>query len=902
MTRKLIFLIFLILLAFLFLMDYSANRFLDWLWFNSLDLTEVFWTPLLTGFFTKLILGLIFFLFLFFNLKSTGRAFMELNSDLNMTGRRHRIISTLLSLTLTVFLLSGVSYDWTMIQQAVHRTPVGTTDPIFGLDLSFYLFIYPLLHKLYLLTTSLIVLCFFAVAVSYLLARAYWYQENHFQLWPRARIHLTILGVCFLVAKAGGYWLNRFTLLFTENSLITGVDFTAHHVRIFGSNLLIGIALSAAALLVWSIFGKRYMKLLIAAGGLWLTVSFLVGAVPGLVENFYVKPNQYLVEERYIANHLKMTRFGYGLDRIKEKTFTPQTNGFPADITSDHPSLLNLRIWDYRPLLPVYNQLQTIRPYYTFHDIDIDRYKTADGQRQVMLAVREIDPAGLPPGANNWLNLHLTYTHGYGLVMNAVNEITPEGQPRFVVKDLPPKVDPAFPEVVLTRPEVYFGEVNQDYLVVKTKQAEFDYPLGDGNKTNTYQGKDGIPLRRLSIRTFLALKLRERNLLLSGYISKDSRLLLHRRIQDRVKKLAPFLGYDEDPYPVVADGQVYWLLDAYTSSSYLPYAKKHKHGFNYIRNSIKVVIDAYNGTVDFYLVDREDAIAQTWQKIYPRLIKDFDKMPTSLKKHIRYSERLFTIQRDMLLTYHLADPQAFYKKEDYWAVPTQIYDDQEELLEPYYITLNLPGEEKSEFVLMQPFTPRGKRNMVSWLAARCDGEHYGELILYNLPKDTNIYGPMQIEARIGQHPEITQLIAWWNQNQSRLIRGNLITIPLGNAFLYAEPFYIVSEQGQIPEVKKIILAYGERIVMGDTLEEALAALKDGTEGGSAGPPAGTKETPAQKEQLTTDEDSPGPNSAEGEVKPGLSAEDKKIIAEIEEKIRRQEGELQEIKELLKKLK
>lgn len=902
MTRKLIILISLILLAFLFLMGYSANRFLDWLWFNSLDLTEVFWTPLLTGFFTKLILGLIFFLFLFFNLKNTGKAFTELKSDLNMTGRRHQVISVLLSLVLTIFLLPGVSYDWTMIQQFVHRTLVGTVDPIFGLDLSFYLFVYPLLHKLYLLITSLIVLSFFAVAVSYLLARAYWYQEKRFHLWPRARIHLTILGVCFLVVKAGGYWLNRFTLLFTENSLITGVNFTAHRVRIFGSNLLIGIALLAAASLVWSIFDKRHVKLLIAASGLWLTVSFLAGAVPRLVENFYVKPNQYIVEERYIANHIKMTRFGYGLDRITEKPFTPQTSGVPAEIPPDHPSLINLRIWDYRPLLPVYNQLQTIRPYYTFHDIDIDRYETADGPRQVMLAVREIDPAGLPPGANNWLNLRLTYTHGYGLAMNPVNEITAEGQPRFVVKDLPPKIDPDFPEATVTRPEIYFGEVNQDYLVVKTKQAEFDYPLGDGNKASTYRGKDGIPLRRLSIRAFLALKLRERNLLLSGYISKDSRLLLYRRVQDRVKKLAPFLGYDEDPYPVVADGRLYWLFDAYTLSSYLPYAKKHEKGFNYIRNSIKVVIDAYNGTVDFYLVDREDAIAQTWQKIYPRLIKDFDKMPAPLKKHIRYSERLFTIQRDILLTYHLTDPQAFYKKEDYWSVPTQIYDDQEELLEPYYVTLNLPGEAKSEFVLMQPFTPRGKRNMVSWLAARCDGEHYGELILYNLPKDTNIYGPMQIEARIGQHPEITQLIAWWNQNQSRLIRGNLITIPLGDAFLYAEPFYIVSEQGQIPEVKKIILAYGERIVMGDTLEEALAALKDGAEGGPTDPSAGPEEPSAQKEQLTTDADSAGTSSAEEEVKQGLSAEDKKIIAEIEEKIRKQEAELREIKELLKKLK
>lgn len=902
MTRKLILLLILVLLVSSLLIGYSSNKLLDWLWFNSLDLTEVFWTPLLTGFFTKLILGLAFFLFLFCNLKITGKAFAELKSDLRITDRRHLVISALLSLVLTLFLVSGFSYDWAMIQQFINKTPVGTVDPIFGLDLGFYLFVYPLLHRLYLLISSLLILSLISVAVSYLLAQAYWYQEKHFQLWPRARIHLTILGALYLLAKTGGYYLNRFTLLFAENSLITGVDFTAHRVRIFGSNLLIVIALLSTLLLIWSIFDKRHVKLLIAACGLWLTVSFLARVVaPQVVENYYVKPNQFIVEEKYIANHIKMTRFGYGLERIREESFIPQTGGTLAGITSDHPSLLNLRIWDHRPLLPVYNQLQSIRPYYTFHDIDIDRYETADGQRQVMLAAREIDPTRLPPGANNWLNLHLTYTHGYGLAMSPVNEITPEGQPRFIVKDLPPKIDPDFSGATITRPEIYFGEVNHDYLVVKTKQAEFDYPLGEGNKTHIYQGKDGIPLHRLAVRALLAMKLRERNLILSGYITKNSRILLNRRIQERVRKLAPFLHYDEDPYLVVADGRLYWLLDAYTLSGYLPYAKKHANGFNYIRNSIKVVIDAYHGTVDFYLADQEDAIAKTWQKVFPRLIKDLDKMPTALRKHLRYSESLFTVQRDLLLTYHLTDPQAFYKKEDYWSVPTQIYDDQEELMEPYYITLNLPGEEESEFVLMQPFTPRGKRNMISWLAARCDGEHYGELILYNLPKDTNIYGPMQIEARIGQHPEITQLIAWWNQNQSRLIRGNLITIPLKNGFLYAEPFYIVSEQGQIPEVKKLILAYGERIAMGDSVEEALAELVGGAEGGPTNPLTGAEEALLPAVQPGTEGSSAKSKSTEEGDQPELSEEKKSILEEIEKKLEKSEADLQEIKRLLKKL-
>ncbi|HBR27999.1 MAG TPA: hypothetical protein DD789_01030, partial [Firmicutes bacterium] len=367
------------------------------------------------------------------------------------------------------------------------------------------------------------------------------------------------------------------------------------------------------------------------------------------------------------------------------------------------------------------------------------------------------------------------------------------------------------PDLNLTRPQIYFGEGPDSYAIVRTRENEFDYPGATGeNVTTTYEGRDGISLRRWPVRLLMAMELKDRNLILSGYIQDRSKILLHRNIQERIKKLAPFVTLDNDPYLVAAENRLFWLIDAYTTSRYLPYARRHQNGYNYLRNSVKIVVDAYHGSVDFYAVDPTDPVLQTWQKVFPKLFKPFSAMSASLQEHIRYPEALFAVQQDMLLSYHLTDPKAFYEQEDFWNLPTQIYARSEEALEPYYVTLVLPGKQQEEFLLMRPFTPKGKQNMIAWLAARCDPPHYGELLLYQLPKGTNTYGPMQIETRIGQHPEITELITLWSQNQSQLIRGNLLVIPLENTFLYAEPFYIQSAQGQMPEFKKIVLVWEDR--------------------------------------------------------------------------------------------
>ncbi len=825
MKKKVFISIILLFVAGIALFTFFSDQALDWLWYRSLGQTQVFWIPLLTTAFFRLTTGFFFFVFLFINLRQTRKAFSELSTGVDFTSGKHFLISALSALGLTFFLLPGFSLDWSIVQQFLHKTSYGEFDPIFNKDLGFYLFSYPLYQKVALSFLGLIILSFLSTALFYLLAQAYWTKDNKFQFWPRARIHLTLLGTLFFLVKAWDHHLSKFGLLYEEHSLLTGVNFTANYIKILGCNLLTITAIAAGIFFIWSIFNKRPYRLLLTGIGLWLGTSILFGLVlPPVVDSLLVKPNQFIVEEKYLDYHIQFTRLGFGLNRIKEEPYNIDQNADLKLVEDNHPSLENLRIWDWRPLLPTYNQLQSIRSYYAFRDLDIDRYSTSTGEKQVMIAARELDPEQI--GRYNWLNSHLTYTHGYGLAVNEISKANKGGQPLFIIKDLPPVVNPDFSELKLTRPEIYFGEGKKDYIIVRTKEKEFDYPLGTGKSiTTTYQGRDGISLRRPPIRLLFAAKLRESNLILSGYIQEKSKILLYRNIQERVTKLAPFLSLDSDPYLVVADGRLFWMIDAYTNSQYFPYSKKHQNGFNYIRNSVKIIVDAYHGTVDFYIIDENDPLIKTWEKVFPGLFKPFTAMPETLKKHIRYPEFLFSIQQDMLLNYHMTDPKSFYEKEDYWNLPTQIYDSSEEEVKPSYVTLLLPGKEQEEFLLMQTFTPHGKQNMIAWLVARCDQPNYGQLILYHLPKGTNTYGPMQVEARIGQNPQISEMISLWNQNQSRLIRGNLMVVPLENTILYAEPFYIVSEQGEIPELKKIVMVYRDQVVTGDSVKEAFAQLK-----------------------------------------------------------------------------
>jgi uncharacterized membrane protein (UPF0182 family) len=567
----------------------------------------------------------------------------------------------------------------------------------------------------------------------------------------------------------------------------------------------------------------------------------LSGLVPGLFRQFFVKPSELELERPYIEHNIALTRQAYNLDQIAAKPFTAEQKLTPEVLEANKATIENIRLWDWLPLSDTYAQLQEIRTYYKFHDLDVDRYWLDGSYQSVMLSARELRSSLLPPNAQTWVNRHVLFTHGNGAVMSPVTRKSAEGLPLFYLRNIPPVADVG-PKI--DEPRIYFGEQTDDYVIVKGSTPEFDYPKGKENAYAAYGGAGGIPIGGMATRMLFAYYFNDPNLVLSDYMTIDSRIMIRRNIQERVSTIAPFLRLDHDPYLVVSSGRMFWMQDAYTTNSYFPYAEPaHGLDLNYIRNSVKVVVDAYNGTVDFYLIDSGDAVAATYQRIFPSLFKPFTTMPPDLRKHVRYPEDLFLIQARLYQAYHMEAADVFYNREDLWQFPRQPGGDGTSVMTPYYIIMRLPGEPQAEFFLMLPMVPSRRDNMIAWLAARCDAPDYGKLIVYEFPKDKLVYGPFQIEARINQTTEISQQLTLWNQMGSRVIRGaNLLVIPIDNSILYVSPLYLRAEHGHLPELKRVIAAYGERVVMKETLAEALSALF--TESGSA-PVASsrTEETP-----------------------------------------------------------
>jgi uncharacterized membrane protein (UPF0182 family) len=588
----------------------------------------------------------------------------------------------------------------------------------------------------------------------------------------------------------------------------------------------------------------------------------LTVGIPLLVQQFVVKPNELAKESPYIAYNIDFTRQAYNLNNIKEVDFEVNNSLGSEDIKNHDVTIQNIRVWDERPLLQTYRQIQSIRLYYNFNNVDVDRYLIANQYRQVMLAARELVVDQLPPQAKTWVNRHLIYTHGYGLAMSPVNEVTAEGLPQLMIKDVPPAVDI---NLKLDRPEIYFGEKTTEYILVKTSTQEFDYPKGDKNVYTNYQGRGGVLINSFMKRMLFAIEFQDPQLLFTRYLTPESRIMFNRRIRSRVTAIAPFLAYDTDPYMVVSGGRLFWIQDAYTASNMYPYSKRSRTPFrkrelNYIRNSVKVIINAYDGHVAYYMIDTQDPILKTYAKIYPALFKPLDEMPADLKKHLRYPKDLFEIQVQTYAKYHMQDVQVFYNQEDLWEPPDEIYSDNRQMMKPYYIIIKLPHEAKEEFLLMLPYTPSKKDNMIGWLAARSDLPHYGKLLVYKLSKDKLVYGPMQIEARIDQQTDISRELSLWGQRGSRVIRGNLLAIPVSDSFIYVEPIYLEAEQepqreaqsvsaskaGQsrqqkpptkarkgitataaLPELKRIILALGNRVAMEEKLDLALSRVLGG---------------------------------------------------------------------------
>ena len=759
--------------------------------------------------------------------------------------------------------------QWMTALLYYNATSFGRIDPILGKDLSYYVFRLPWLKFLQGWFLWLVLLSVAGAALVYLASysadrltakvRIVGVRESWLRLSRPAERHLLVLGAIVLALIAWGYQLNIPDLLYSTAGAAYGASYTDIHARLPVMHLLTGIAALGAGILLAGIF-VRVRWLPFAVVGAWLLVAFLGGSIyPSLIQRLAVVPNELTREREYIDHTIEFTRAAFGLDDVLEVDFDVTEEAVPLDLDAYGATLKNIRLWDYRPLLRTYGQLQEIRLYYAFHDVDVDRYQLDDDYRQVTLVAREIAHDELPQTAQTWVNRHLVYTHGSGVVLSPVNEVLEEGLPDLWVRDIPPTS--RYPELALTRPEIYYGELTNDYVIVKTEEQELDYPSGDRNVYTTYEGTGGVLLDSFFKRVAYAMRLGSNQILLSGSITPESRLLWHRAIDERVQTVAPFLHYDPDPYLVILDGRLVWLLDAYTATDRYPYSEPIRTWFgsiNYIRNSVKVAMDAYDGTLTFYAIDPDDPVLATYVSIFPDLFRPVEEMDRGLVAHWRYPEGMFRIQAAKFQTFHMTDPQVFYNQEDLWNWAEEVVTGERLPMEPYYVNMRLPDELEPEFVLMMPYTPSTKQNMVAWLYARNDGAHYGELGVYKFPKQKLVYGPMQVESRIDQDPTISQQLSLWNQRGSQVIRGNLLVIPLDEAILYVEPIYLEAEASQLPELRRVIVAYGNRIAMEETLGEALARVMGAEPIGEQ--PQGTG--PVAEQPASTE---PSPPEVEGDV-------------------------------------
>ena len=817
-----------------------ASYYGDWLWFQNLGFGRVFLTELGAQTLVFLAAFGLFVVFAGFNLhyaRKWGRPTRGVRV-LHVQGQTPPLAAlfqgkhagrawAVLIAAFGVILGLGASGSWLTFLEFFHASRFGASEPIFGKDVGFYLFRLPLYELLLQWFFFGLILTVILVAISYFLDGAVGVSENRLYVAPRLNAHFQMLGGLFFLGFAATYRIKLYELLYSQSGVAYGASYSDVHAQIpaYWTMLLLSLAV---ALLLFLMPRLHKWKWALALIGLYAVVLVVFSNLyPALIEQYVVKPNELAKETPYIRNNIRFTRLGFGLNRAKEKPFTVRNTMSYADVKKNEATIHNIRLWDHRPLIQTYKQLQEIRLYYDFNSVDVDRYHLKGKYTQVAIAARELPPTQLPVRARTWVNMHLVYTHGYGVVMSPVNKFTPDGMPDFIMQDIPPRTST---KLHIARPEIYYGKETDGFAIVHSRTKEFDYPKGNQNVYASYQGTGGVQLSSLLRRLAYAIDLSDVNVLLSGYITPQSRLMLHREIADRVRSIAPFLAYDSDPYIVVgADGHLYWIQDAYTTSNMFPYSEpfsqnQYQRGVNYIRNSVKVVVDAYTGAVSYYVIDPADPVLRTYRKIFPTLFKPVSAMPAFLRSHLRYPMDLFLVQARMYATYHMTDPQVFYNREDLWSIPQEIYKNVQQSILPYYIIMRLPHSQHEEFILMLPLTPAKKDNMVAWMCARCDGDNYGQLVIYTLSKEKLIYGPMQIEARINQQPDISSELTLWGQQGSSVIRGNLLIIPIDHSFIYVEPIYLQSEQGEMPQLKRVIAVHNGRLAMGRNLDAALNAV------------------------------------------------------------------------------
>ncbi len=809
------------------------------LWMRQLGYAGIFWTLLSVKWGLFCVAFVVSFLYLWINFRLAERNSASFRAVTLTSGSAAgakiamRIPPALVKLgmgtaaAVAALFFALIFYgQWDTYLRFLHSGSFGLSDPLFGVDAGFYVFRLPFYELLQSSLSGLALIALLALSAYYAYFGLLGFgRGSKLQGWnAKAVPHLSILSF-FLVASWGwGFFLDHYQLLYSTQGVVYGAGYTADHVTRIAFWFMVCAAAALCALLALNIFRPRFRAIAIGFG-MYLAAYFLaVVLAPALFQRFMVQPNELARETPYLTHNIEFTRKAYSLDQIQETSYPALADLTPEVIARNQDTIQNIRLWDYRPLLQMYQQAQEIRLYYQFNGVDVDRYHLPDGYHQVMLSARELS-SELPAQAQTWVNEKLQFTHGYGLVMSFVSKTTGGGFPQYVLENIPP--ESAF-GLTVNQPAIYYGESMPGYRIVATGVKEFDYPKGNQNVYTSYQGTGGIPLDSPWKRLLFAWTQTDVNILFTSYLRPESKIQIWRNVQERVQQIAPFLRLDHDPYAVVSEGKQYWIQDAYTVSDHFPYSTPHAaafdSGLNYIRNSVKAVVDMYDGTVRFYVMDPNDPVLAVYRRAFPGVFKNLDTLSPDLKAHLRYPEDLFSIQADQYRTFHMTVPQVYYNREDLWVLPQENYAGTVAPMQPYYILMKLPGSDQLEYLLMTPFTPQKRNNMISWLAARCDFPEYGKMLFYELPKEKLIYGPMQIEAMIDQNTAIASQLTLWDQKGSKVIRGNLIAVPIENSFLYVVPLYLTAEGTDFPQLKRVIVISGDKVAMEPTLDEAIQAV------------------------------------------------------------------------------
>jgi uncharacterized membrane protein (UPF0182 family) len=812
-------------------------KLVDWavelLWFRSLGYEDVFWRLRSAKLAMFAIAFVPVFAYVLLNLRVLAR---HANfRSLILTGgpagshgwataqsQPHRLDGLLVLASAATALFFGFVFHghWDRLLRLIWQQNFTLSDPLYSRDIGFYLFVLPFLE---LVQSSIALLALGGTSIlgfAYLRMGAFSFAPGGPAIDPKVLRHLTANAVLLLVAWAWGFYLDRFALLTRAAGVVFGAGYADVHVVLVGLWVALGATLGLICVLVWAAAVDRPRVTLLAIGGYLVILLTAREIIPWSVQRLIVEPNELELETPFLRNNIAFTRFAYGLDKIEVRYHTGEAKITAPQMRANQSTIDNIRIWDHRPLSQTFRQLQQIRTYYSFSDVDVDRYWINGDYRQVILAARELSTDSAAIGTS-WVNRHLQYTHGYGLAMCLAAEKDDQGGPVFTVEDLPPR---GSPDLKISRPEIYYGADMTNYQIVPTGLKEFDYPQGDQNVYTNYTGHGGILLDSFWKKLLLAWHQFDMSIVLSSYLSPQSRIQLWRPVQQRVAQLAPFLRLDRDPYLVIDQGRLFWIQDAYTVADGFPYSEPTNDGFSYIRNSVKVVVDAYEGDVRFYVVDPQDPLLRVYRAALPTLFRSLDEMSAGLRQHLRYPRDLFEVQADKFNTYHMTIPQVLYNREDVWASPQEKFGGETVPMEPYYVLMKLPGEDRLQFLLMTPLTPRNRDNMIAWIAARSDFPGYGEMLVYKLSKDNLVLGPLQIEATIDQDTTISRQLTLWDQRGSHVIRGNLLVIPIDQSFLYVEPVFLLAEGTNIPQLKRVIVGDGSRLAMEPTLPDAIQVV------------------------------------------------------------------------------